>query len=693
MALKPEARFIISADDKSRNAIRSVQANLQGLKGRFGEIGQSLARYTGAIVGIAGPAGLGLLIKAQIDAADEAGKMAQRYGTTAEVLTATAFAAGQTGTSLDKIGISYRQLSKNINDFLSGTGEARQTIQDLNLQLTDNSGALRDVDDVMLDIADRFERLPDGVQKTAYAMRLFGESGAEIIPFLNQGAEGIRALREQAEELNLVVSTDAALAAAKFNDQLDVLKQTGTGFARDIAIEMLPALNEAVAAISAAHKEAGLLEAAWVALGAIGNAVFNDSLQKQIQDTEESIRNLEKATGRFSLLDPFNGFRIDYTDEIAELKAQLADLNAQQTAIDEQQRKSAEDRLKRLEEEQRKREEYAAALRKQAEERSAQEEAARQAETRARTLAAQAEAQRKAEADAIRGLELQIALVGKASEEERVLAEVRQGAYAGYSEATQTRLIELAREKDGVNELLEAEQERVRQQEKLAAEVSAIFESTRTPQEEYIAETQRLNELLDAGAFDEAAGGMETYWRAVQQAAERLPELNDQLEETRDSMSVFAEQAGRNIQDAFADFLFDPFDKGLKGMLESFAVTLRRMVAEAAAAQLLQSLGGATAGSTNPFGQAVNALFGGTRDSGGRGYPGMAYAIGISAQPEMFVPDSPGTFYPRGRGMGGGSNITVNQTLPRGSSAETRRSAGAGLRDAMAVVNRAARYA
>jgi hypothetical protein len=67
------------------------------------------------------------------------------------------------------------------------------------------------------------------------------------------------------------------------------------------------------------------------------------------------------------------------------------------------------------------------------------------------------------------------------------------------------------------------------------------------------------------------------------------------------------------------------------------------------------------------IGTAISALgaFGGTMDSGGRGKPGMAYAIGTGAQPEMFVPDQPGNFMPRDQWMGGSvkmSNTFVIQT-------------------------------
>ena len=51
-------------------------------------------------------------------------------------------------------------------------------------------------------------------------------------------------------------------------------------------------------------------------------------------------------------------------------------------------------------------------------------------------------------------------------------------------------------------------------------------------------------------------------------------QLLEQSQKKFDSMTEYAKQASRNMQDALADFFFDPFQDGLKGMLESFAETL-----------------------------------------------------------------------------------------------------------------------
>jgi len=57
-------------------------------------------------------------------------------------------------------------------------------------------------------------------------------------------------------------------------------------------------------------------------------------------------------------------------------------------------------------------------------------------------------------------------------------------------------------------------------------------------------------------------------------------------------------RAYQNIESAMANFLFNPFEKGVKGMLASFGVMLQRMIADAVAADLGKRLLGAAGGGT-----------------------------------------------------------------------------------------------
>lgn len=104
--------------------------------------------------------------------------------------------------------------------------------------------------------------------------------------------------------------------------------------------------------------------------------------------------------------------------------------------------------------------------------------------------------------------------------------------------------------------------------------------------------------------------------------AEDYAKAGKQVEDTGNRMTQFASRAAENMQDAFADFLFDPFDSGLEGMARSFADTLRRMAAEALAQDLL----GAIFGNKTPSAAAgAGGLLGGLSDlaKGGGGIGGF----------------------------------------------------------------------
>ncbi|WP_051301892.1 hypothetical protein [Sedimenticola selenatireducens] len=107
---------------------------------------------------------------------------------------------------------------------------------------------------------------------------------------------------------------------------------------------------------------------------------------------------------------------------------------------------------------------------------------------------------------------------------------------------------------------------------------------TLDPMEPLRREMEQLDVLLNAGKLS-----WEEWAAATLNVQERMDELNGKAEETANEMDQFAIQAGRNIQSAFADFLFDPFNEGLDGMLAGFVQTIHRMVSELLAQQILRS--------------------------------------------------------------------------------------------------------
>lgn len=127
------------------------------------------------------------------------------------------------------------------------------------------------------------------------------------------------------------------------------------------------------------------------------------------------------------------------------------------------------------------------------------------------------------------------------------------------------------------------------------------------------------------------------------------------------AMTVFAQEAAKSMQTAFADFLFDPFENGLKGMLAGFLNVIRRMLAELAAQQLLSAFFGAFAGTGGIVGDFASAALAAIkpRAKGGPVTGSSPYLVGERG-PELFVPSTGGSIIPNGGGMGGGVAVSYN---------------------------------
>lgn len=190
-----------------------------------------------------------------------------------------------------------------------------------------------------------------------------------------------------------------------------------------------------------------------------------------------------------------------------------------------------------------------------------------------------------------------------------------------------------------------------------------------------------------------------------------LDKFEKQSKEANKKMTVFAEQAARNTQDILADglrtALHDGLEDGAKGALQAFGAMLQEMALQAIAADIagkifgkdgegggwLQGIAGAVGGTDSGGGgwgwlSTLASVFGGSRDRGGRGRSGEAVMIGTGAQPELFVPDGPGEFFPVGM-YGGKTEINFMIQAPSGRvSLETQQQIAARTAQAIGQAQR-----
>jgi hypothetical protein len=246
------AQILITAVDQTRTA-------LDGIRNNLGRLGDETRRVQGLLAGLGVSLTLGAfaaLVKGAIDSADELNKLSQKIGISVEALSTLQFAAQLSDVGLDTLKTGLKGLSANLTEARAGLGEGAALFQALGISVEDAAGNLKSSDTILLEIADRFASFEDGATKTALAVKLFGKSGMDMIPFLNQGASGIRALMQEAERLGLKLSTETAQAAEAFNDNLTALKASTSGLGISLATELLAPLRVVTDAIRDGQGEA-----------------------------------------------------------------------------------------------------------------------------------------------------------------------------------------------------------------------------------------------------------------------------------------------------------------------------------------------------------------------------------------------------------------------------------------------------
>lgn len=161
----------------------------------------------------------------------------QRYmGGTAEDASRLAHAFTMTGIDSDTAGKSLGILSKH----LTANDAAAKS---LGTAYRDAHGKLLPMGQILPSIAQQFSTMPNGPEKTALAMRLFGRAGVSMLPFLSKGAKGIKELQEQSDALGTTLSGDDLDAVKENTKAKRTWGEAVKGLQVSIGRELYPALT------------------------------------------------------------------------------------------------------------------------------------------------------------------------------------------------------------------------------------------------------------------------------------------------------------------------------------------------------------------------------------------------------------------------------------------------------------------
>jgi hypothetical protein len=243
MAMNLDALLRIKANVLGENNIRRLGNSLQGLKGQaknaalgFNNLKGAVAGFGAAIAGSAIVAGLGAIVKSAVNLGDELGKMSARTGVAQGALIGLRNAAALSDVENEKLQAGLTRLNVAMVAAADGNAAAEAKFKRLGISVKNAAGEVRPTDQVFKDLGDRFKDMPNGAEKAAAAVSIFGKAGADLIPLLNGG-------REAMEAFNFELSDEFAARSELFNDTLTILGFKTEGFKLQLADALLPALQ------------------------------------------------------------------------------------------------------------------------------------------------------------------------------------------------------------------------------------------------------------------------------------------------------------------------------------------------------------------------------------------------------------------------------------------------------------------
>lgn len=628
----------------------------------------SAFKKAGVAIGVAlgaAAVAVGAAVKSAIDQADHLNDINQRLGVSAEALSGWGYAALQTGTDIDALGVGLKKLAKNMADALDPKSEQSRIFKQLGVEITDANGKLRDVESVLPEVADRFKSLDNATLESALAMDLFGKSGTDLLEFLNQGSHGLAKMRERARELGVEVSGDTMRAADEFNDTLGDIKVIANGLALRLADALLPSLQDTAEYLRDGAIQGGEFGGIFEFIRDEARATVKDIeiFTKWVRDLGEMVDDAFKPRGgpaleRWKQLHQFDNVtgKVTTTQHLGRFSPayEEASLNFNPGTAD------LEARLGRA---------YGGTDGKTSKRKAGKSDAQKWAEDAAKAAKEAADAQARWHGTI---LDMEATLAGPMAEAQREYERNVAQLNADYAEGHVT-LADYARGLDAYAASRDKELEAIKARKTPAEEMLAdladeyrLLGINREEQEKFLA---LKHASVDAWSEE---GQAITDWIEKVQGAREARQLLDGVQDSMGDMLASVLDGSSSVGDAFED------------MFDSIKRQAAAFLAEKAIQKLFDWLFGSASGASGGGG-FLSGLFGGGRASGGPVSGSRLYEVGEGGKPEMFqqggrtylIPGNDGRVIPATAGLtapavgDGGGSTYVNVINNSGQPAQT----------------------
>jgi hypothetical protein len=171
---------------------------------------------------------------------------AQKLGMSTGDLSVYRFAAKLAGVESEQLEKGLLKLNRAMYDAATGKNkDVAALFARMKIPLRDGAGAVKNAGTSLEDIADAFKHTGNESTRVAMAMALFGRSGADLLPFLMKGKEGISELRAEMKKYS-GLSDQNREDLGHLAESYKRLDKAGSGLSSKLSAVFAPTLGRIV---------------------------------------------------------------------------------------------------------------------------------------------------------------------------------------------------------------------------------------------------------------------------------------------------------------------------------------------------------------------------------------------------------------------------------------------------------------
>jgi len=176
-------------------------------------------------------------------ASEELRDTARESRVTSQELQGLDHAAAQAGVGVERMRSGLATFGASLRSAERWGNGTTSTLRRLGIQTRDAAGHIRPTADLLDEVAVAMQRVESPTRRVRVATHLFGEAGRRMLDVLHDGPGGVRALREELEDLGGGVTPEAEAAARAYTQQTEKLTRAQDSFRSVLATTLLPALT------------------------------------------------------------------------------------------------------------------------------------------------------------------------------------------------------------------------------------------------------------------------------------------------------------------------------------------------------------------------------------------------------------------------------------------------------------------